>query len=79
MSEVLGMGQRNRTGASSGADFAFWRLSAREEKTPSGQASRSQEVYGVLRARSARFSSFVSTRPRAQRSAKSVVFMHAGR
>ena len=33
----------------------------------------------VLRSRSARFASFVSTRPRAQRSPKSAVFMHAGR
>ena len=34
---------------------------------------------GVLLACSARFSSFVSTRVRAQRSAKSAIFMHAGR
>ena len=33
----------------------------------------------MLRARSARFSSFLSTRVPAQRSAKSAVFMHAGR
>ena len=32
MFEVLGMGQRNLTGASSGADFGFWRPSAREAR-----------------------------------------------
>ena len=37
VSEVLGMGQRNRTGASSGADFDFWRLSAREERRRLGR------------------------------------------
>ena len=34
---MLGMGQRNRTGASSGADFGFWRLSAREERRRLGR------------------------------------------
>ena len=32
-----GTGQRHRTGASSGADFGFWRLSAREERRRLGR------------------------------------------
>ena len=32
-----GTGQRNRTGASSGADFGFWHLSAREERRRLGR------------------------------------------
>jgi hypothetical protein len=37
VSEVPGTGQRHRTGASSGADFGFWRLSAREKSRRLGR------------------------------------------
>jgi hypothetical protein len=35
--KVPDTGQRNRTGASSGADFGFWHLSAREERRRLGR------------------------------------------
>jgi hypothetical protein len=35
--EVPGTGQRHRTGASSGADFGFWRLPAREKSRRLGR------------------------------------------
>ena len=37
VSEVPGTGQRHRTGASSGADFGFWHLSAREKRRRLGR------------------------------------------
>ena len=37
VSEVPGTGQRHRTGASSGADFGFWRPSAREQRRRLGR------------------------------------------
>ena len=37
VSEVPGTGQRHRTGASSGADFGFWRPSAREKSRRLGR------------------------------------------
>ena len=37
MSKVPGTGQRNRKGALSGADFGFWRPSAREERRRLGR------------------------------------------
>ena len=37
VSEVPGPGQRHRTGASSGADFGFWHLSAREKRRRLGR------------------------------------------
>ena len=37
VSEVPDTGQRHRTGASSGADFGFWHLSAREKSRRLGR------------------------------------------
>ena len=47
VSEVPGTGQRNRTGASSGPDFGFWHLSAREERRRLGRFRDRGRFMGV--------------------------------
>ena len=47
VSEVPGTGQRHRTGASSGADFGFWRLSAREKSRRLGRFRDRRRLMGA--------------------------------
>ena len=45
--EVPGTGQRHRTGASSGADFGFWRPSAREKSRRLGRFRDRRRLMGA--------------------------------
>ena len=57
--KVPGTGQRNRTGASSGADFGFWHLSVREERRCLGRFPDRRRFMGAK-------SSQLSERPMAR-------------